>query len=152
MSHPSVELVRALITTHLDATALGKEPLQATLQLRIMEYVRARLGDPGLNAVQIAAEHHISVRHLYNVLAAGGISLGDWIRKQRLEGCREDLARPGLRSLTIATVSRRWGFTDPSSFGRVFRAAYGLSPREWRSLAHRDPAVTIGVPTLTSPP
>ncbi|GAA1124641.1 helix-turn-helix domain-containing protein [Kribbella jejuensis] len=138
VSRPTVGLVRALITTHLDATALGKEPLHATLRFRILEYVRARLGDPGLNAGQIAAEHHISVRHLYNVLAAGGISLGDWIRDQRLEGSREDLTRPELRSLTIATVARRWGFTDPSSFGRVFRAAYGLSPREWRALAHRD--------------
>ncbi|MGW5188096.1 helix-turn-helix domain-containing protein [Kribbella sp. NPDC004138] len=152
VSHPSVELVRALITTHLDATAFGKEPRQATLQLRILEYIRARLGDPGLNPGQIAAEHHISVRHLYNVLAAGGISLGDWIRRQRLEGCREDLARPGMRSLTIATIARRWGFTDPSSFGRVFRAVYGLSPREWRTMAHHDPAGVTGVATVISPP
>jgi AraC-like DNA-binding protein len=151
VSHPSVELVRALITTHLDAVALGREPLQATLQLRILEYVRARLGDPGLSAALIAAEHHISVRHLYNVLAVGGISLGDWIRKQRLEGCREDLAHAGLRATTIATVSRRWGFTDPSSFGRVFRAAYGLSPREWRALAQHDPVAIIGGPILSPP-
>ncbi|WP_344845862.1 helix-turn-helix domain-containing protein [Kribbella ginsengisoli] len=137
VSHPSIELIRALLTTHLDATALGTEPLQATLQLRVLEYARARLGDPGLSAAQIAAEHHVSVRHLYNVLATGGISLGDWIRERRLEGCREDLASPGLRSLTIAAVARRWGFTDPSNFGRVFRTAYGLSPREWRSLAHQ---------------
>ncbi|NUR95103.1 MAG: helix-turn-helix domain-containing protein [Kribbellaceae bacterium] len=148
VSLPTVALVRALITTHLDATARGKEPLQVTLRLRILEYVRAHLGDPGLNAGQIAAEHHISVRHLYNVLAAGGISLGDWIRDQRLEGAREDLARPGLRSLTIATIARRWGFTDPSSFGRVFRAAYGLSPREWRALAHRDPVAATDGPVV----
>lgn len=140
VSHPSIALVRALITTHLDANAPGQESLHATLRLRILEYVRARLGDPRLNAGQIAAEHHISVRHLYNVLAAGGISLGAWIRDQRLEGSRQDLARPELRSLTIATVARRWGYTDPSSFGRVFRTAYELSPREWRALAHRDPA------------
>ncbi|WP_371403087.1 helix-turn-helix domain-containing protein [Kribbella sp. NBC_00662] len=152
VSHPSVELVRALITTHLDAAALEKEPPDATLRLRILEYVRARLGDPGLHAGQIAAEHHISVRHLYKVLAAGGISLGDWIRNQRLERCREDLARPGLRSLTIATVARRWGFTDPSSFGRLFRATYGLSPSEWRTLGDRDPVGATGVPTLIPPP
>jgi AraC-like DNA-binding protein len=136
VSQPSIELVRALITTHLDASALAQEPLHATLQLRIMEYVRAHLSDPGLNAAEIAAEHHISVRHLYNVLARGGISLGDWIRTQRLEQSRQELARPEGERVTIAAVARRWGFTDPSTFGRLFRAAYGLSPSDWRAMNH----------------
>jgi AraC-like DNA-binding protein len=29
-------------------------------------------------------------------------------------------------------VARRWGFTDASSFARMFRATFGMSPREWR--------------------
>jgi AraC-like DNA-binding protein len=129
---PSIELVRALITTHLDASALGKEPLHATLRLRILEYMRAHLADPDLNAAQIAAAHHISVRHLYNVLGEGGISLGDWIRARRLEKCRDELAGPAGRFIPVARLARQWGFRDPSSFGRSFRAAYGMSPREWR--------------------
>ncbi|MFX6334905.1 helix-turn-helix domain-containing protein [Acinetobacter baumannii] len=28
-----------------------------------------------------------------------------------------------------------WGFNDLSHFGRVFRAQFGLSPREWRRTA-----------------
>ena len=136
VSQPTIELVRALITTHLGAARLSGEPLHATLQLRILEYVRAHLGDPLLNAAQIAAEHHISVRHLYQVLAEGGISLGDWIRTNRLERCRSELTRPGARATTIAAVGRRWGFTDPSTFGRQFREAYGMSPRAWRDSPH----------------
>jgi AraC-like DNA-binding protein len=132
VTRPSVELVRALITTHLDASALAKEPLRATLQLRILEYVRAHLPDPGLGAAQIATEHHVSVRHLYDVLAEGEISLGDWIRTHRLEECRNELARPASRFVTIASVAQRWGFSDASTFGRLFRAAYGVSPRQWR--------------------
>ncbi len=132
VGQPSVELVRALITTHLDASALGKEPLHATLQLRILEYMRAHLGDPDLAAAQIAAAHHISVRHLYNVLGEGGISLGDWIRARRLEECHNALTYPGGQSTPIATLARQWGFQDASSFGRNFRAAYGMSPRQWR--------------------
>ena len=133
MSQPSIELVRALITTHLDASALAHESLHSTLPLRIMEYVRAHLGDPGLDAAQIAAEHHISVRHLYNLLAGIDVSLGTWIRTRRLEGCRQALARPTSGSSTIAATARRWGFTDASTFGRLFRAEYGMSPREWRA-------------------
>ncbi|HEX4661219.1 MAG TPA: helix-turn-helix domain-containing protein [Streptosporangiaceae bacterium] len=136
---PSIELVRALITTHLDASALVTESSEATLLLRILEYTRAHLPEPGLNAAQIAAAHHISVRHLYNVLARGGVSLGDWMRTRRLEACRDELSNPLASSVSISSIARRHGFTDPSSFGRLFRAAYGLSPREWRAMSLHNP-------------
>jgi AraC-like DNA-binding protein len=136
VGRPGLELIRAVISTHLDSDVV--ESQQATLLLRILEYVRAQLGDPTLNATRIAAEHHISVRHLYNVLAAGDISLGDWIRQRRLEGCRAELARPHARGVTIASVAQRWGFRDASNFGRVFRAEYGVSPSEWRASAGTD--------------
>ena len=138
MSQAGLELIRAVIGTHLDlASTRAKEALQVTLQLRILEYVRAHLDDPTLNAARIAAEHHISVRQLYNVLATGGISLGDWIRSRRLQGCRDELADSLYRNFSIAAVARRWGFRDASNFGRLFRAEYGLSPREWRDTAMR---------------
>jgi AraC-like DNA-binding protein len=139
LSGPSIELVRALISTHVDASATLRESMQETLPLRIMEFVRSRLGDPDLGAARIAAEHHISVRHLYNVLAASGISLGAWIRSERLERCRADFARADAAGATIAAIARRWGFADASSFGRQFRAAYGLTPREWRELNQHRP-------------
>ncbi|MFD6444851.1 helix-turn-helix domain-containing protein [Promicromonospora sp. NPDC060204] len=134
LGQPSIELVRALITTHLDVSALAKDAMHSTLLLRVLEYARSQLSDPHLNAAQIASEHHISLRHLYNILAKGGISLGDWIRTQRLEACNADLHRPEWRHMTIASIARRHGFADASTFGRLFRAAYGVSPREWREL------------------
>ena len=136
VGRPSIELVRALITTHLDASALSKEPLHATLQLRIVEYMRAHLSDPQLTAAKVAAAHHISVRHLYNVLGEGGISVGDWIRNRRLEECRDALSSSQGRQETINQIAHHWGFRDSSSFGRSFRTAFGMSPSEWRDL-HR---------------
>ena len=138
VGQPSIELIRAVITTHLDAAELGTAPLRGSLPLRILEYLRAHLGEPELSAAQVAAEHHISVRHLYNVLAESGISLGDWIRTHRLEACRADLGSPASQHRTIESVARRWGFVDMSSFSRAFRSAYQVSPREWRSLRQRD--------------
>jgi AraC-like DNA-binding protein len=140
VSQPSLELLRAVIGTHLDAS-VSTESLTATFQLRILEYARAHLGDPSLNAQQIASEHHISVRHLYNVLAGGGIVLGDWIRARRLEQCRDELSRASSRDVPIATVAHRWGFRDASNFGRLFRAEYGMSPRQWRDTGQRATAV-----------
>ncbi len=136
MSEPSIELMRAVITTHLDTAELGKDSLKATLPLRILEYARAHLHDPHLGAAQVAAAHHISQRHLYNILGASGITLADWIRKQRLERCRNDIAASAFHATPIASIAHGWGFTDPSSFTRTFKNAYGMSPREWRHQAN----------------
>jgi AraC-like DNA-binding protein len=129
VAHPSIELVRAVIATHLKSDKIASEPLVATLKMRVLEYARNHLADPDLCADQIAAAHYISVRHLYKVLAEHGIGLADWIRTHRLEACRQELAKP---MLTIASVARKNGFSDMSSFSRAFRVEYGLSPREWR--------------------
>lgn len=138
VSQPGIELLRAAITTHLDAVELGKDALQATLFVRIMEYVQLHIREPDLGAGRIAAEHHISVRQLYRILAAEGVSLGDWIRMRRLEGAHRDLALAFLHD-PISAIARRWGFTDASSFARMFRTTYGVSPTEWRELSRQPP-------------
>jgi AraC-like DNA-binding protein len=138
IGQPSIELVRALITAQLSDADLAREPLAQSLEQRVMDYARAHLADHELGAAQIAAEHHISVRHLYSILARCGISLGEWVRAHRLEECRKDLAKPGAESLTIAFIAQRWGFGDATNFGRAFKAAYGLSPRDWRNLHQPD--------------
>jgi AraC-like DNA-binding protein len=81
-----------------------------------------------------------SVRHLCNVLGEGGVSLGEWIRARRLEECRNALAHPAGQFIAITNLARQWGFRDASSFGRSFRAAYGMSPREWRDTHSGDPS------------
>ena len=136
---PAIELIRAVLTTHLQADKHSREPLQATLHLRILQYVRDHLSDPDLGAEQIAAAHYISVRHLYKMLADHDISLANWIRDHRLEACRNELARESPRPIQVAAVARRWGFSDMSSFSRSFRTEYGLSPREWRQRCHTEP-------------
>ncbi|MDQ1655559.1 MAG: hypothetical protein QOD41_642, partial [Cryptosporangiaceae bacterium] len=99
LGQPSIELVRALIATQQSDSRLAGEPMQATLELRIMQYLRAHLAEHDLTAARIAHEHNISVRLLYAILARSGVALGDWVRAHRLEECRKDLAKPGARSV-----------------------------------------------------
>ncbi|GAA2996021.1 AraC-like ligand-binding domain-containing protein [Streptomyces fulvorobeus] len=133
---PSVGLLRAVLTTQYGDSGLAKEPLEATLSLRITQYIRAHLADPGLSAARIAAAHGISVRHLYAVLSRSGISLGDWIRTRRLTECRRELAGPNGRIRTIAAIGRSWGFVDATHFSKVFKQTFGISPRAWRDQNH----------------
>ncbi|GAB2915868.1 AraC-like ligand-binding domain-containing protein [Streptomyces mayteni] len=133
---PSIELLRAVLTSQHGNSSLARGPLDATLSLRITRYIRAHLADPDLSAARIAAAHGISVRHLYAVLSRSGISLGDWIRTHRLAECRRELAGPHGRLRTIAAIGRRWGFVDATHFSKVFKQAYGISPRDWRHQNH----------------
>lgn len=132
----TTQLMRALITTAA-ADPRQREDLHDTLYLRIAAFVEERLGDPGLNPEQVARAHNISVRHLYNIWSARGVPLSQWIISARLEGAYADLARQG-RAVPIAAVARRWGFTSPAHFARRFRAAYGMSPREWQQTNDRQ--------------
>jgi AraC-like DNA-binding protein len=131
---PTTELIRAVIATRLGDDPLAGGPPMNTLALRMLEFARQHLTDRDLNAAKIAKAHHISVRHLYTTLAQSGVVLGEWIRIQRLEGCRRDLAQPGRNVQTISFIAHRWGFGDATNFSRNFRAAFGMSPREWRAL------------------
>jgi AraC-like DNA-binding protein len=132
VAEPSVQLIRALLAVHAGADDLARDPLDGSLVLRVQQYVRDHLHERDLTAGRIAAAHHISVRHLYAALARAGISLHASIQTQRLEECRRELRDPRRAHLAVATIGSRWGFVDPSHFGRLFKASYGTTPNEWR--------------------
>ena len=126
----TLELARAVIATvgHQD---VGKNDVaNEALVARVEAYVQQHLADPALNPESIARAHHISVRQLYKLWSGREFGLAEWIMRGRLEGARRDIAKDGAAG--IASAARRWGFTDPTHFGRRFRAAYGITPREWR--------------------
>jgi hypothetical protein len=106
---PSIELLRAVLTSQHGNSSLAREPLEATLSLRITHYIRAHLADPDLPVARIAAAHGISVRHLYAVLSRSGISLGDWIRNVQtgIRNLASGLARPEPLPLLRVMVSAR---------------------------------------------
>ncbi|MEU2123917.1 helix-turn-helix domain-containing protein [Nocardia niwae] len=131
----SIELIRGLLLSASSDDGNGSVVPSDILLSRIRAYVRRNLADPDLGSEQIAKAHNMSVRQLYKICANAEFRLEQWIIGQRLERVRGDLARPDHEHRTIAMIARRWGFRDPSHFARRFRAAYGVSPREWRRTA-----------------
>ncbi|MFD7704793.1 AraC family transcriptional regulator [Streptomyces caelestis] len=130
-----LDLVSALLAHVLDAeAALPPETRQQALAQRIQLFIRQNLHDPELSPPAVAAAHHISLSYLHRIFQqqTRGETVAAWIRNRRLEGARRDLADPSLRTTPIHVVADRWGFPRASDFTRAFRAAYGMSPREYR--------------------
>lgn len=136
VARPTVELIRALILTHVRAGDPGAREVMDGLEIRILEYARQHLAEPDLTAERIAAAIHISVRYLYKVLARNEVGLADWIRSRRLEACQRELTTEAP-STAISVIARRNGFSNLSSFSRTFHRAFGMTPTEWRDLHRR---------------
>ncbi|MFF2654940.1 helix-turn-helix domain-containing protein [Streptomyces sp. NPDC058045] len=129
-----VGIINAALAEHL----CPEEPTHpATLrheQLRaVQESVESRLGDVFLTVPRIAAEHRISVRQLQKLFEHEHTTVTEWIRQRRLVRIRHDLADPKLASLPISRIAQRWGITDAGYFSKLFKARYGITPREYRA-------------------
>lgn len=134
-----LDLLAGTAGRHLDATgAQEPESRRRALFLRIQEFVRLRLADPGLSPQTIAAAHHISVRYLHRLCQEHGITVSGWIRDRRLEQTRHDLADPAQRLTPVHDIAARWGFRHHAAFSRAFRTAYGCTPTEYRECALRQ--------------
>ncbi|MFI8186021.1 helix-turn-helix domain-containing protein [Actinacidiphila glaucinigra] len=112
-------------------TSQAPELAAATL-VRVKDHIMRNLSRPDLSPSTISEAHFMSVRYLHKLFGLEGTTVGRWIQMQRLERCRRDLLRPAAVGIGVAAVARRWGFVSPSHFSRVFRAAYGMTPREWQ--------------------
>lgn len=140
---------RPVIATHLgDAvvdlvTAAFAEQMQRPLEeeaagthrvlvAQASKFIDEHLADSELCSKTIADAHFVSVRVLQKAFEAEGMSATALIRTRRLERCRRDLVDPGCRHLPIALIGHRWGFPDAAHFSRLFRNAYGASPRLFR--------------------
>ena len=109
----------------------GNSSVREAHLTRIECFVRSSIGNPDLAPETIARACGISTRYLHELFRDTNQTLGQWIRDQRLNGCREDLNDLSNRQ-TIAEIAYQWGFSDQAQFSRAFRAHFGLSPKDFR--------------------
>ena len=127
--------MRALLAT----AGGGTETRRAQLLAQIKTYIDGHLGDPALTPVAIADRHHISVRQLHKLFEPEGLTVSRWIRHRRLDRCRTELADPAIADEPVGAIAGRWGMANASHFAHAFRAAYGLSPLEYRRARRASP-------------
>lgn len=75
----------------------------------------------------VAAATYISTRGLqYAFRRALGLTPTEALRRARLEGAHRDLQ--GGNGPSVATIARRWGFSNVSRFALAYRETYGKPP------------------------
>jgi AraC-like DNA-binding protein len=133
LSYNFLDLLTTLLHHETESSGIdGAGAQHRTLMIQICSFVRHHLGDQTLSPEMIAAAHNISLRTLHRLFARQGKTVTAWIRAQRLEHCRRDLADPELRDRPIHAIAGQWGFPSHAHFTRAFRAAYGVSPLDHR--------------------
>lgn len=135
-----LDLLTAVLTGESETRGLD-EVHHRNLLLRVHAFIEDHLADESLSPSMIAAAHHISVRSLHRLFQRAGQTVTRSIRQRRLTRCHHDLADPRLAQFSMHAIASRWGCPDPAHFSRAFRAAYGLTPTEFRHAIVRSRVV-----------
>lgn len=126
------ELVSSALLAEAVAPDGALSQIQAEHFRRIAAAIDTRLTDPTLAVTTVARQEGFSVRYLQRLFALRGESFSDYLRRERLERCRAELADPNHARESVGIIAHRWGFRDQAHFTRAFGAAFGLTPTEVR--------------------
>jgi AraC-like DNA-binding protein len=130
----TVALISACLKGELERRDADRGATAEASLFRIRRHIEARLTDPDLDTDAIAQHFGLSRASLYRLFAPiGGVA--DYIRSRRLHRAFFDLAGTGSRGLRISEVARRWQLGTDAHFTRLFKAAYGITPRGAREAA-----------------
>jgi AraC family transcriptional regulator len=81
----------------------------------------------------------VSPSHLARAFRAHfGTTLGEYIRRLRVEWVAEQLTRT---SMTLSAIGIAAGFSDQSHLTREFGRRFGVTPAQWRRLGSTGPGI-----------
>jgi AraC-like DNA-binding protein len=112
----------------LDTAALAKHE-------RIKQAITQNLHQPDLCVGDIARQFGCSVRYIQRLFSDEDCTVSKYIRRQRLEGCKRQLADAAWLNHSITEIAFSWGFNSSAHFARAFKEEYGISARAYRKQA-----------------
>lgn len=111
---------------------IGAGGVRAARLEMLRGHLAARFRDPRLSAVRLAADLGISVRYVHALFESAGSTLGEELTTLRLNAARQALWSTSTPHRTIGEIALSCGFSDISHFNRLFRARFGITPRDVR--------------------
>ena len=100
---------------------------------RVHQIILANLGDPELDIASIASRAELSVAELNALFVNENTKFMQRVWSFRLEKAMSQLNSRNFNKLTIEAIAWRCGFVSAAHFSRMFKAKYGVSPRDVRN-------------------
>lgn len=110
---------------------LGQAALRTARLSQARRLIARHLQDPGLAPTMVADLLGVSVRHLHMLFETAAKSFSQTVTEERLKQSRR-LMREAPDRL-IADIAASCGFESLATYYRVFNAAYGMAPGDFRA-------------------
>lgn len=117
-----------------DEKAKSALPNANYLLREILDYVRHHISDMQLSPQTVAASFNVSVRYVHKLFATNGTTFNAYVTSRRLDHIRTDLLSPTCYKQPISSLAYRWGFNDLSTFNRIFKSRFGVTPSQFRQM------------------
>lgn len=136
-----IELIASAITPMLETAAVSGVAVPLASFVTIRRFIDRNLKSPKLGPEMIANNFGLSRASLYRLFEpVGGIA--GYIRKQRLNQVFQEITAAEYANQRIGQIAYRFGFKNVSAFSRLFRTAYGVSPRAAREAKRKGMSYT----------
>jgi AraC-like DNA-binding protein len=133
VSETVLGLLASTLATHRDE-GLGATQIPSVFKARVKQYVHAHLADSELSLDLIAQQLRCSKRYLHRVFEDEAQTLDRFIWLMRLERCKEALRAAAGKRSSVSEIAFAWGFNSSAHFCRMFKAQFGVSPRDFQRL------------------
>lgn len=143
MEIAAIRMIREAIGLH---SYHERHPQHDSIMVReaALELIERNHRDPEFTADSIAAELHMSRRHLYRHFAAADSTPAVLLKERRLASALELLA--DARELPLDEVARRSGFASTSAMRNRLRTGVGMTPGDFRA-SIRPPIAGASAPS-----
>jgi AraC family transcriptional regulator, positive regulator of tynA and feaB len=128
----------AILSTCCQVSCYQREVQNADVlakQERIKQVINQSLHRPDLCVGELSKQFGYSIRYIQRLFSEEDCTVSKYIRRQRLEGCKRQLADAAWLHHSITEIAFSWGFNSSAHFSRVFKEQYGISAREYRKQA-----------------
>jgi AraC family transcriptional regulator, positive regulator of tynA and feaB len=138
-----VESALSVLSQAIGARALAGCAHQSLSTKRlqdVLRYIELHLSDPKLSIATVAKGCGISPRYVSILLKLHGSAFSTLVWEQRLKIASRLLSSSKSSDLSISKVAYGMGFKSLAHFSRKFKAAFNVSPSEYRSVSLKDTA------------
>lgn len=129
---PTIELLGATLGKNTQVTENSQDTLDTASLITVRKFIDRNIHLPRLGPDMIAEYLGISRASLYRMCTAFG-GIAGLIKKRRMLLARRML-NGSSTSQSVKSISYSLGFSNPTSFARLYKQQFGYSPTDTRSM------------------